>query len=97
MIFVSKFFIHPATKKPTAAMRVVIRIAIAAVLFWGVPYYIQVKVQEYQPEAMPIEEAAPVVALSTKVDTLSEGQKRIESKVDAFSAQFLAYLERQAE
>jgi len=37
-----------------------------------------------------------VVANTTKLQTLSDGQKRIEGKVDAFSTSFLQYLERQA-
>ena len=32
--------------------------------------------QEYQPEPMPIEETAPVVELSTKVENVLEGQKQ---------------------
>ena len=54
--------------------------AIAAILFWGVPYYIQVKVQEYQPEATPIEETAPVVELSTKVDNVLQGQEAAKAE-----------------
>jgi outer membrane murein-binding lipoprotein Lpp len=42
-------------------------------------------------------DAPAVVAISTKVEGLEAGQARIETKVDAFSSQFLAYLERQAE
>lgn len=37
-----------------------------------------------------------IVSATTKLETLEDGQVRIERKVDAFSAQFLAYLERQA-
>ena len=42
-------------------------------------------------------EAPAVVANTTKLESLEQGQARIETKVDAFSSQFLAYLERQAE
>ena len=75
--------------------------AVLGVLFWGVPYYIdhavEERMKELTPEPPDIGEAAPVVELSTKVNSLAAGQERIESKVDAFSSQFLAYLERQAQ
>ena len=40
--------------------------------------------------------APAVVANTTKLESLSDGQKRIEGKVDTFSSKFLEYLERQA-
>jgi len=42
--------------------------------------------------------AAPaVVTLQAEVANIEASQVRIEAKVDAFSASFMAYLERQAE
>ncbi len=78
--------------------------AIAAILFWGVPYYIQVKVQEYQPAATPIEEAAPVVELSTKVDNVLKGQEaaaeerqQIVTRIDGLYTVMYDFISEQAE
>lgn len=68
-------------------------------------YWINTEVERRMNELAIDPAAAPaVVALTTEMENVKEGQaeaatqrNRIETKVDAFSRQFIAYLERQAE
>ena len=80
-------------------------IVILGSMVWGVPYYIRAQVAEQvtaisanasKPQSIIDLEAKNLVIIE-RLDTLTAGQTRIESKVDTFSASFLAYLERQAE
>lgn len=72
--------------------------AVAGVLAVAGSYWINTEVERRMKELASNPADAPeVVAISTKVEGLEAGQARIETKVDAFSSQFLAYLERQAE
>lgn len=76
-------------------------LTVTGLVLWGVPYYIksvvddQVKIKMAELTTDPA--AAPaVVTLTNDVTHLKAGQDRIEGKVDAFSTQFLQYLEREA-
>ena len=72
--------------------------AAVTLILWGVPYYIDKQVERRMNELAIDPSAAPaVVANTTKLETLAEGQTRIEGKVDAFSTKFMEYLERQAQ
>jgi outer membrane murein-binding lipoprotein Lpp len=83
--------------------------AVAGVLAVAGSYWINTEVERRMKELASNPADAPEVvaistkveglevAISTKVEGLEAGQARIETKVDAFSSQFLAYLERQAE
>lgn len=76
----------------------------AGVLFWGVPYYIDIQVEQRIAELAEGREKAPVIVELEKADAvfaetlenIEASQVRIEMEVDAFSTAFLAYLERQA-
>lgn len=77
---------------------------LAAILFFALPYYIDREVDrrmgeidDAAPEPTPLSETGPIVELSTQIDTLSEGQKRIEDKVDRFADAFIKYLQREAQ
>lgn len=60
-------------------------------------YWIDAEVERRMNELASDPGKSPaVVANTTKLETLEAGQARIESKVDAFSQSFLAYLERQS-
>lgn len=63
-----------------------------------VTYWVNTEVERRMNELAIDPASAPaVVANTTKLGTLENGQKRIETKVDAFSGKFLEYLERQLE
>ena len=60
-------------------------------------YWINTEVERRMNElAVNPADAPVIVALETEVGNLSDGQARIEGKVDAFSDRFIAYLEREA-
>ena len=80
-------------------------IVLVVALLWGVPYYIRAKVAEQvkvitaqasKPQSITDLEAADLVIIA-RLDAIDAGQLRIETKVDTFSASFMAYLQRQAE
>ncbi len=77
---------------------------LAAALFFVLPLYIDSQVEQRvneldnnAPDPLPLSEAAPIVELSTKVDSLTAQADRIERKVDDFAGAFRRYLERQAQ
>lgn len=74
---------------------------LAAALFFVLPLYIDGEVERRLSEIgdgdTPLAEEAPIVELSTKVDSLGEGQARIERKVDAFANTLIEYLQREAQ
>lgn len=71
--------------------------ALLAVLATVGSYWINTEVERRMGELADDPGAHPtVVANTTKLETLEAGQVRIENKVDAFSSEFLRYLERQA-
>jgi hypothetical protein len=73
-------------------------VAIAAVLGFVGSLWIDSEVERRMNELAIDPASAPaVVANTTKLESLENGQARIEGKVDAFSDKFLAYLERQAQ
>ena len=86
----------------TIVSGIVAAVGTITLILWGVPYYIKSAVND-QVEARMNElaidpaSAPAVVANTTKLESLSEGQQRIEGKVDKFSSEFLRYLERQAQ
>ena len=60
-------------------------------------YWINTEVERRMIELASDPGSHPVVVeLKTTQVALKDGQKRIETKVDAFSSKFLDYLERQA-
>lgn len=60
--------------------------------------WINTEVERRMKELAKDPSVAPVVVeLRADVDNIEQGQERIEEKVDAFSAEFLKYLARQAE
>lgn len=71
--------------------------ALFAVIATVGSYWINTEVERRMGELVidPADSPA-VVANATKLESIEAGQARIESKVDAFAAQFTAYLERQA-
>ncbi len=87
------------------AGKVIGAVATAAVIIptmlWGVPYYINsiaiaaVDVRVAELIVDPAEHPA-IVELTTEVDNIEVTLDRVELKVDAFSASFMDYLERQA-
>lgn len=71
--------------------------ALLAVFATAGTYWINTEVERRMAELVPDAGAHPaVVANSTRLESLEDGQARIEEKVDAFSGKFLEYLERQA-
>jgi hypothetical protein len=61
-------------------------------------YWINTEVERRMGELAPDPGAHPVVVTNTtRLDGLEAGQERIEGKVDAFSREFLKYLERQSQ
>lgn len=60
-------------------------------------YWINTEVERRMNELAIDPAAAPaVVTLVAEVENLEAGQVRIEGKVDTFSREFLAYLQREA-
>lgn len=71
--------------------------AVTAVLGTMGTYWINTEVERRMNELASDPSTSPVVvANSTKLASLEQGQIRIEAKVDKFSEKFLEYLERQA-
>ena len=69
---------------------------LGAVAVFGT-YWINTEVERRMKELAQDPGSAPVVVeLQTEVENIEQTVGRVEDKVDAFSAQFLAYLERQA-
>lgn len=87
---------------PAAAKTVLAKVA-----EWGVfltvfgvvgTYWINTEVERRMEELVQDPGNHPaVVQLKTEVKYMKDSQVRIEAKVDAFSAKFLEYLERQAQ
>jgi hypothetical protein len=82
----------------TAAKKFGEYLALFAVLGTVGTYWINTEVERRMVELAKDPGTHPVVVeLKTTQSSLKEGQKRIETKVDTFSAKFLEYLERQAQ
>lgn len=61
-------------------------------------YWINTEVERRMGELVPNAGNNPtVIANKTKLETLAQGQARIENKVDTFSTEFTKYLQRQIE
>lgn len=79
-------------------------VAFLASQFWGVPYYIQIKVKQevdaINASAQTPEEVTILVAKMETVDAFmlrsDASDVRIEQKIDHLSGLFIGYLERQA-
>lgn len=72
--------------------------AIAAVLGGVGTLWIDSAVEKRMAELVPAASVDPVVVGNkTEIQNLKDGQKRIETKVDTFSREFMAYLARQSQ
>ena len=73
-------------------------IGLVAVFGVAGSYWINTEVERRMNELLPeVNEDPAVVELVTEMDNVEETLARGETKVDAFSDKFLAYLERQAD
>ena len=85
--------------------RIGVALTLIAMMFWGVPYYIDAAVEDRLNELAEGREKAPVIValeqkdavFSAQLDNIEDSQKRIEGKVDAFSQSFIEYLRKEAQ
>ena len=75
--------------------------AAIGLILWGVPFYIESKVAERVSAHLETLDNDPskhpsVVSNKTRLDNLETTASRIEGKVDAFSGEFMRYLERES-
>ncbi len=82
---------------PKWVQKIVEWVALLAVFGTAGSLWINTEVERRMGElAVSPADHPKVVENSTKLESLGDGQVRIERKVDAFSEKFLEYLERQA-
>lgn len=87
----------PVAAKAVAA-KIVEWAAFAAVFGTVGTYWINTEVERRMDELATDPANHPaVVTLQTEMVSVKESQVRVEAKVDAFSAKFLEYLERQSQ